>query len=253
MIYSGAKMIEIPIDHVGRNYFPDVNDLYGRTIQSITLFPNCVPLSGKNSVLEDDYYAISLNLTSDGSTYEVLNAPVIQYSNYYTLGRNVEVNQKLSLEHCYFDVQYLSQTGVIVAVLWFEADKQYRADAKTDLDSINSFDVPLLLGTGYRNYLPDNRDMVDKHFRGFLVDSTMLYSPNGQQVDQQDLSPCYITLCKGSYAVIDRLPLQAFQQLWDIEKMRFDNIIFDFEQSFIEVAIGNEINNIINIQCTYER
>ena len=253
MIYSGAKMIEIPIDHVGRNYFPDVNDLYGRTIQSISLFPSVVPLSGKASVNEEDYYGMSLNLTSDGSTYEVLNSPAIQYSSYYTLGKNVEVNQQLSLEHCYFDVQYLTQAGVIVAVLYFEADKQYRADAKTDLDSTNSFDTPLLLGAGYRNYLPDNRDMVDKHFRGFLIDSTMQYSPNGQPVDQYDLRPCYITLCKGSYAVIDRLPLQVFQQLWNIEKMRFDNILFDFEQSFIEVATNNEINLIINIQCTYER
>lgn len=251
MIYSGAKMIEIPITRTGRNYFPDVQDLYGRTIQALTLFPDCNPLNG-GGIYPTDYEDWSVNLTADGQNYDLLNTPAAEFVNERVLGKPLELNMPLSLENCYIDARTVTSTGLLVAVVWFEADAQYRATAKTDLCSYNSFDINIVLMPGYRNYFPDNRDMAGKHFRGFNRDRAMETTPFGQVVADIDSNATYLTFVKGTYALMERVPLVAFEQTSFIERQKFDNIVFDFENSYLELSDIND-TGALNITCEFER
>lgn len=251
MIYSGAKMIEIPITMVGRNYFPDLQDLYGRKIQALTLYPECLPLNGQ-SIAAADCKQWTVNLTSDGQNYDLLNTPAAEFVNSLVLGKPIELNMPLSFENCYIDAQQVSRAGVLVAVVWYEADPQYRAKATTDLCDYNSFDINLVLMPGYRNYFPDNRDMAGKHFRGFNHHLGIATTPFGQRAADINNNAVYLTFMNGTYALMERVPLMAFIQSDFIERQKFDNILFDFENSFVELSDIND-TGALNITCEFER
>lgn len=253
MIYSGAKMIEIPINRIGRNYFPDVQDLYGRKIQTITLYQHAIPLSDTGAYIEaSDVEAWSINLTANGSTYEFLNVPATEFLIDNTLGKPIEIGHQLLLENCYIDAQTLTKSGKLIAVVWFETDDQYKVKATTDLSDYNSFDIYVSLGAGYRNYFPDNRDMAGKHFRGFNYNSEMTTTPYGTTAADLLGAATYISFIKGTYAIMERVPLVHFQQMDWIQRQKFDNIIFDFENSYLETADLNAAG-AVNITCEFER
>ena len=83
--------------------------------------------------------------------------------------------------------------------------------------------------------------MTNKRFRRFLI-SEQYVTPDGNPgVLVPALDNIYMTLCKGSYNVLENVPVMLLYQLAMIQKTEFANITFDFQSSYLTIGGANSI------------
>lgn len=94
--------------------------------------------------------------------------------------------------------------------------------------------------------------MVNKRFRRLLLGKPSI-TPDLHEALQSDsmLQNVFITLRKGSYNIIENVPILLFYQLAMLERTEFQNIIFDFQASYITVGGAGTIPNPENYVGKY--
>ena len=131
-------------------------------------------------------------------------------------------------------------------IFWYDLPEYSRAN-KSELTITDSLTVPLTTAVRH-NILPDEERMALKRFRRILL-GTPTTTPDYQTgLGQSELANVYITLRKGSYNVVENLPLPFLHQLYAVEKSEFANIVFDLQNSYLTIG-GN--NTIPNVQTDY--
>lgn len=219
----------------GRTYFPLAQKLIGRRVQSINVVSGLTPFEtdAQGTVIDND--DITLSLTSNGTDYIFQDISLRRFRSDVCKGINISVSSVLSIQDCYITCTDDEQVGTILPlVVWYEVEGYKGVTSKRNL--FNSFDVKID-PSQYRNYLPDNRTLAGRSFTRIFAafpDVTPNYAPGVNKADIMKAG--YITLVKGSFAVWDRMPVAMLDQLdWYIYQ-ELDNIVFDFDSSFVEVA-----------------
>lgn len=254
MRYTCAKLISLKNLQIGKNYFPDLQEFLNKKILTINFIPNqkAPEIQAQDSSVEDGLY---LSLTRDGQKYDYLNVPISEFSLTNCKGNNVEICRELLWQNCYIDCVSSNNVGkTAVFVVWYEYDKISMKDNGCNKSNYSNFDVRLVTGNGYKNFFDDNRDLFGKGFRGFVFDPSINISPNGNATYTNSKN-VFITLVKGGYAVIDSIPLVVFEQLGNYSQICFDNIMFDFENSYLQVfdTQDNINKKCVTISCSYQR
>ena len=255
---SGAKMVFVPIHQTGANYFPFVEDLKDRYIKFIDFHPaQYLPDTAATGVDGTfplgTFYTTLANETGNKKLFDRLPLENLNYIK--TQGVRLPIGAKLSLQNCYIECMDASYIGKTVALLFYYDLPQYSQRNKTDKLMLDSLSVPITTAT-FRNLFPDSLRMSGKRFRNVLFTPTAT-TPEYQTGVTQDWEYLYITLRKGSYNVIENLPLSAILQYDKLEKIEFANIIFDFQNSFITVGgagalAGQFVGKSAFLNLTYE-
>lgn len=252
-----SKTLSVRIDGKGRFYLPD--DLTLRNKKILSIIPVLEMYTFANDyeevIVSDDAKNLYLNITSDGQTYFYENMSVYQISSDVVRGLYYQFNQPISFNNSYILSTTDNVAGDLILVVFYE-DEAY-SNATRNIDSNYSYcEIPLLYQNGLRNPLPDNRILVNKRFRNFIV-SFPEQTPQGYQgVEQAEVYDyAYITLCKGSQIIIDKLPIKLLLQLGEYKMLQFDNIEFDFENSYIQIVGNNHSieNTYLYMIFEYER
>lgn len=237
MKLSGARLVLVPIKQIGKNYLPYVEYIADRVIKYIdfapaSLLPNTTAPGLTTSA---DMYITIVDQTGTREIQRQLPLERLDYQA--TLGVRQPICKRLTMDSCYIDCQDANAVGKVAAlVFWYELP-QYSQANKKDGTMTDSIEIPITNVTQY-SMLPDSDRMTGKRFRRLLL-GTPATTPNmNTALSQTELANCYLTLCKGSYKILADLPLMLLYQLQMLEKTEFQNIIFDFQSSYVTVGGG---------------
>ncbi|MDR2651418.1 MAG: hypothetical protein LBC68_03765 [Prevotellaceae bacterium] len=228
-------MVEIELRGQSRQALPEIQSLDGLKIQTV----NAVECFGYQSKLyTQDYYRLFLNLV-DRNGHEVLHEdiPLIHLSLWACKGINLAINKVLSIKDCYINnPEYI--TGVVILVIAYEIDGYSR---QTDaLPQATTLSIPVNYAYSFRNYFPDNRVIFGTKLQSLIAAESVI-SPLGEPCyhpDDETFRALYVTLVKGVYKIFDTVPLVYFHQISWYERIKFKNIVFDCNSSYIEVGRG---------------
>lgn len=252
---TASKTIAVKIDGAGRYYFPDDLTLKNKKIVSI------IPVLGIYSFVDNAASLpigsgdnLFMSLTADGVNYFYDGVSVAQVSESKLKGKYEQYNQVLDLPNCYIDCKG-NTTGYLHLVVFYE-DLSF-VNSVVNMDSNYDYaEIPLLYENGLNNPLPDNNTLRGKKFRNIISTFTS-YTPMGSAGVKANIAfnYGYITLCSGSRIILDRMPLKLLRQETMYQELQFDNIQFDFENSFVQIfGSGHDIaDKFLYLIFKYER
>lgn len=235
MKLSGAQIVLVPITTIGRNYLPFVEHIDKRTIKYIDFAPAAY-LPGTAAPGLTTSADLSITIFDEDGTKEIhRNLPLERLDYTQTIGVRQPICRRIAMDSCYINCENPAAVGTTAAlVFWYELP-QYSAANKTDIVQTDSVEIPIKVVERY-NPMPDSDRMTGKRFRRILL-GTPSTTPDGNPgLASANMQNCYLTLCKGSYRILDSCPLNLLYQLQMLEKTEFQNIIFDFESSYITVG-----------------
>lgn len=240
---SGAQLVLVPIQRVGVNKFPFVENIRTRYIKYVdfcpaTYLPNVTDTGTTSS---DDMY---LTLFDEfGNTKLHNNMPLQRFDYTQTLGNRLPVLAKLSLDDCYVECRNAAMVGTTAAfVFWYDLP-EYSSRNTTDHVVTDSITIPLTTAIRY-NQLPDEDRMANKRFRRILASAPSVTPDYQTGITLAQMENIYLTLCKGSYVVAENLPLMLLYQMQTLWKSEFANIIFDFQSSYLTIGGAGTIPNV---------
>lgn len=240
---SGGQLVLVPITRMGRNYFPYVENINKRVIKYIDFAPaTYLPDTNAAGLTSTENMFISI-LDEYGNTTLQHNLPLERLNYKQTLGIRNPLFSKINLNTCYIDCQNESLVGTTAAfVFWYDLP-EYSTRNSTDTLITDSISIPLVTDIRY-NQFPDSDRMVGKRFRRLLL-STPSITPDLQTgITLEQAQNIYMTLRKGSYCVVENLPLSLLYQLQMLQQTEFQNIIFDFQASYLTIGGAGTITDV---------
>lgn len=243
---SGAQLVLVPITKLGENKFPWVENIRSRFIKFID-FCGSVYLPGTTNpgLVDTDSMFVTIKNKS-GNTEIIRNLPLDRFDYSKTLGIRQTVFSYIALSDCVVNCQNPNAIGKTAAfVFWYDLP-EFSAKNKTDDLVTDYVSVPLVVVNG-KNQLPDVDRMAGKRFRRILLGTPSKTPDLYSTLDPSALENIYITLRKGSYNVVDNIPVSLFYQIAMLQKSEFQNIIFDFQSSFLTIGGDGTIPNVSNL------
>ena len=240
---SGAKMVLVPIRQTGKNYLPFVEDLKNRYIKFIDFHKTAyLPEVSDPGVASYTDGTLYLTLNNEVGNLVLFNhMPVESFDYTRTSGVRQLIGAKLSLQNCYIECSDASQIGKTVALIFYYDLPQFSARNSADMLITDYVSVPITTNV-FRNQFPDIERMTGKRFRliNALPTST---TPDFETGLSTGFDEVYLTIRKGSYNVIENLPLMVLWQVFMLEKLEFANIICDLNSCYLVVGGAGTGNN----------
>lgn len=232
---SGAQMVFVPIKRLGENKFPWVENIRSRYIKYIDFYP-CAYLPGtqkQGCVYTENMFVTIRN--ASGNKDLIRNLPLARFNYKDTIGIRQPIFTHLALSDCYVDCQNPDAVGTVCAfVFWYDLPDFSQKNNTKHLVT-DSVSVPIRTIQGM-NVFPDSDRLAGKRFRRIILGTPSLTPDLFEGLQSIDLEKVYVTLRKGSYNVLDNVPVMLLYQLAMLEKSEFQNIIFDFQSSFLTIG-----------------
>lgn len=251
---TAATTIFLPITKLGQNFFPRINKIEGKLIQAVTLFEQLYPLNGGNPFPVTSSESTYISLTEDGSDYFLDSVSCSLLSYILCKGKMLDINRKLSIENCFVNITDQSLIGSVMIFVVFYQDMRYAEGFSTE-SLYDNFSAKVV-GTGspYPVYMPDFKNLKNASFSNIFITLPNITANFDKGISLDDIPKIYVTFVKGSYAVLENIPLYFFYQTENYERTDFDGIIWDFENSYTTVAQGQTVaESYINFTVKYRR
>ena len=240
---SGAQMVLVPIRTVGKNYFPMVENLRSRIIKFIDFYPVAylpnTDAAGVNS--SADMYITIKN--EAGNTDIHFGLPLERLDYTATFGTRMPICSKIDLQSTYIDCQDAAMVGKAAAFIFWYDLPEYSQRNTTDTLITDAISVPLTTAIRY-NQLPDVDRLTGKRFRKILLGTPTITPDLQSGLDLTKLANVYLTLRKGSFNIIENVPVALLYQMQMLHKSEFQNIIFDFQSSYLTIGGAGTIPNV---------
>lgn len=252
---SGAKTLFFKITNQGRNYLPLIEDIDARFIKYIDIVP-CTSIPGTtDDVISPERSMSTISLSNKANILFIKDVPVGYYDPILRGGIRQPLMSKISLQKSYIDVSDPSEVGkYFVLVFWYDLP-EYSARNKSDHTALDSVSMQVK-NLANPVVFPDNRAMSGKRFRNIYLSVSEGVTPTGREVvPNTTYKEMFLSLYKGNYAVLDRVPLCLFDFYKQYKEINFANIVFDFVYSYVEFGGLTDSDNIgkdIYITLRYE-
>ncbi|MBO5368426.1 hypothetical protein J6A32_07350 [Methanocorpusculum sp.] len=241
---SGAQLVLVEIKHMGRNYLPLVEYMRGRMVKFIDFCPTTyLPgIAGQSGVSDtDDMYLTIMN--EYGNTELHRSMPLVRFDYTATIGVRQPVCAKISMQTSFIDCQNANNVGKVVALMFYYDLPEYSSRNTTDAVMTDAISIPLTTAIRY-NQLPDTDRLTGKRFRRILLGTPSVTPDLQTGLNYSQLQNCFITLRKGTYNVVENMPVILLYQMEMLEKSEWANIIFDFQNSYITIGGAGTIPNV---------
>ena len=235
MKYTGLIMVEVELRGEARVFFPEIQALKGKVINTINAVSGVTGYRTKLSPV--DYTKLFINIVDrNGVFHHYQDFSVNHLDIDVCKGINIKIDRELKIEGCYIN-NPACQTGFATFVIAYELSG-YSRTPNSELPkydnleiAINYFDI--------KNKFPDSRTLFDVSLTGFNYSETAI-SPNNNScyaITDPEFKAGYLCLTKGIYRIFDTIPLKYFVQSGWYERMHFDNLTFNCDNSFVEFGI----------------
>lgn len=232
---SGGKLVLVPIKQLGINKIPYIEDLRDRTIKYIDFHPaSLLPDTDGQGVQDNSNMYVSI-ADVFGNEFIIKDLPLERFNYVQTLGVKQSICKKISLQNSAIICQNASNIGKYVALIFWYDLPEFSARNRSDVTVVDSVTVPITNVIRY-NSLPDEERMTGKRFRQILLGTPTITPDLRNALDLDKLNNIYITLRKGSYNVIENIPVVLFYQMQMLQKSVFANIIFDMQSSYLTIG-----------------
>ena len=240
---SGAKAVFVPIRQMGKNVLPYVEDLKDRYIKYVDFYPvTYLPGTTETGCSSSADMFLTLQ-TQQGNEYLVNGMPLERFDYSVTTGLRQAVCAKVGMQSSFITCENAGMVGTVaLLVFWYDLPEYSRSN-KSETVFTDSLTIPLTTAVGH-NVFPDEERMANKRFRRLLLGTPSITPEYAQCLTLAQLQNVYITLRKGSYNVIENLPIVYLYQIQAYEKAEFANIIFDFLNSYLTIGGANTIPNV---------
>lgn len=242
---SGAQLVIVPITKVGENRLPYVDNIAKRYVKYIDF---CRVFHLPDTTEKATYLCENLYLTladQYGNTNIIDGMPLNRF-DYFGLSSGVRqaIGSKISMQDSFIlntDPKYV---GLNVALMVYYDLEEFSRRNMTDKTVVDFVTVPITTIQRY-NKFPDSDRMVNKRFRRIMCDPTCTIAPDFSPLVKDDIviSNIFITLRKGSYNVVENMPLTLLWQSAMLEKTEWANIIFDFNSSYITIGGAGTVDH----------
>lgn len=240
---SGAQMVLVPINRLGQNKFPFVENIKRRYIKYIDFYPaTYLPGTSVAGTTSTTNMFVTI-YNSVGNTQLMRDLPLERFNYKQTLGVRQQVGSYISLSDCYVNCQNQAMVGTMAAFIFWYDLPEFSERNTTDSTCIDFVSIPLTNSTRY-NLFPDDDKMVGKRFRRIYASAPSKTPDYRNGVESSEMENLYLTLRKGSYNVLENVPVAMLDQLKMLEKSEFQNIIFDFNSSYITIGGAGTIQNV---------
>lgn len=234
MKLSGCQLVLVPITQE-RNYLPYIEHIANRVIKYIDFVPvSLLPETSEPGLQSTDDMYITI-MDENGTKELQKNLPLERLDYTQTIGVRQPIYKKLMMDSCYIECRDQSQYGKTAAlVFWYELPQYSQANKTIELMT-DSIEIPITNVSQY-NVLPDSDRLQGKRFRRLLLGTPSVTPDKHNGLPLAQLNNCYLTLCKGTYKILANCPISLLYQLQMLEKTEFQNIIFDFQSSYVTVG-----------------
>lgn len=242
---SGAQLVLVPITKMGENKFPWVENIRSRFIKYLDFYgATYLPGTDEPGLTDTEDIFITI-ANASGNTQLIRNLPLERLNYTKTLGVRQPIYSNISLSDCKVICQNEDAIGKTAAfVFWYDLP-EYSAKNSTKQLCIDSVSVPLTTTIRY-NQFPDADRLSGKRFRRLLLGAPGITPDLYSGLEEEQLDNIYLTLRKGSYNVLENVPVKLLYQYSMIQAMEFQNIIFDFQSSYLTIGGAGTIPNVQN-------
>ena len=98
----------------------------------------------------------------------------------------------------------------------------------------DTFELPILNTNKTRWTFPENNELRGKKFQQLMLQLSVPTPEGYTAISAAVAKNAYITLKKNNYEFIKQFPLFRLYQIGDLWPLRFQNIVFDFTNSYID-------------------
>ena len=255
-VISNSKTIFVPINKVGRNYFPYVKELQDKKIKFIDIVSSYYDFlfAQQEVVTSDSNMFITLSDKQGNLFYD--NIDIANFRPQYRLGQRNTIERNLILQNCFIEAPILNSPKVVAVTFYWDENNVKQSNKKTYKETIELLINPT--SSANKNFtikFPDIRNIAGKRIRSIRAvevgGSTI--SPSGyptwfagwNTADPQSVYSIYLTLVNGNNVIVDHLDTKLLTDLLSVDPIEFNDILINFPDSYITFEAKYGSNNNI--------
>lgn len=234
-LFSGAYTIEVVITGL-KTTLPFPLDLKDKRIKHIeiddeqTLSPTGLTVYTGNSRL-----TLTEQYTKERKVYQ-LNSQEIKTS--LNEGNMLFLNKVIDFGQSFVEIDNLSDVGkAVLIIVYYDEPSQmnYVPTENANKTTFDAFELPILNTNKTRWTFPENNNLRGKKMQQIMLQSGLSTTPEGYTgISAAVAKRAYITFKKDNYEFIKQFPLHRLYQVGDQWPLRFQNVVFDFTNSYID-------------------
>lgn len=238
-LFSGTYLIEIKINgNTDKIMLPNILDLYGKRIKSIEFVDYMQYAPDGSNVYSGDGQITLTELYTKVHKISDLNFAEIATSN--NKGNTTFINKKIDFGQSYVVVpNSASYIGETILLLCYYDEPTQSGFVPTDGNnrtSFDSFELPILHTNKNVWQFPQNDNLRNKKFQQLLLQLNCVTPQGYNAIDISTAQSAYLTLKKDNYEFVRRFPLYRLMQTGLTWGLRFQNVVFDMTNSYVEFA-----------------
>jgi len=237
---SGALGFELLIQP-GQNrvHFPDLELLRSKNIKFIDVCSQVITAPSHTpifNVFTNHSYITLRKKTTQNNTIERLS--LSQLFTSLRRGNRLKFNDVFDFPASYIEIPQnnITQPSVIFFVVWFDEPFVANVVNPKDKKEISYFEVSL---KNRRTMFDENRTLFRKKFQSLMLSFPRITAENQPGIHAVTSYQSYLTLQRKNMQFIQNVPLYLFNQTENAYMLNLQNIMFDFTNSFIDVASNN--------------
>lgn len=234
-IVSGALGFELVVRPGQRIvYLPDLEVIRNKTIKHIDVCDELTNVLSETPLLSPKN--ITLTLRRKNTQVNIIERlPLTELSTSLRNGNRLCFNDVFDIPASYIELDNntLEHDAVIYFVAWF--DEPYAAGVidESAKREISYFELPL---TGRRTFFPEDRTLFRKKFQSLFLSFPEITAENRAGIDKSLSYKSFLSLQRINTQFMQAVPLYLFYQVDKAYMLDLQNIMFDFTNSFIDIA-----------------
>lgn len=244
-LISGAMAVEVAVNATSQKFFfPDVPQLRNKRIKHIDIVDIAKSHTGKDIYSAGNIY---LTLVEKNTQMEKISKLDVQRLN--NNGTRLFINKVVDYQQSFI---YLPEFGednkVVLFVFWYDEPAIMNIIPMANNNTLlGGFEIKL---TASKTYFLENLNLKDRMYQFLFVEDVDYTVAGNAGVALADLENKFLTLTRNGLEFISNLPLILLYQIGKSSYLRFQNIQFDFQSSYI-TSLTTGVNDLKSIQFNY--
>lgn len=246
MLAAGAIGRTILVQANSKVYLPDILDLKGKVIKYL----DCV-----NDLATEDSDGVTLTtgqindvyinlMKSETQEIFIKNVPLSNFQVSERKGIRDNISRVVDFPNSWLENRSNSDV-VLFLVFWYDDIQISNLYSAAERTNIESFEVEQFNAIQNKMLFDEDRTLTNKEIQDFYIfDNTNAFiTPTGKtSVTGADVANSYLHLVKGNFQFVKNVPLILFKNSDTYDRIKLQNIIFDFSNSWIEISPSSAAN-----------
>lgn len=235
-LFSGTYTMEVLIGTNNKIQLTQPLDLYGKRIKHVEICDDMtVSPSGATVYTGAGTITMTEFNTRSKKIYD-LNFDEMRTST--NLGNMLFINKIIDFSQSELYIpnagNYTGQ-AVLILIYYDEPSQMGFIPAEgQNRTKYDTFELPILNTNKTRWTFPENNELRGKKFQQLMLQLSVPTPEGYTAISAAVAKNAYITLKKNNYEFIKQFPLFRLYQIGDLWPLRFQNVIFDFTNSYID-------------------